>query len=157
MGIGQPKIQSSTNPTKRKPEKTQRITTYTYMKRRRPRTKKWGPKETKKFFRLLRIFGTNFDNMVMFLKGRTRRQIKNKFMQEDKKNKSKIDNILMQKKKPLQLIGFFNNSIEQETKSTSIESHETESIFTNPDFNNGLTNLKIPGLGLIQKKLKTEN
>ena len=64
-------------------------------------SKKWTKEETKKFYKLLEIFGPDFDMISndIFFKNRSRQQILNKFRREDQIHKDWVDNALNRKQK----------------------------------------------------------
>jgi len=57
------------------------------------KSRKWSKADTRKFYKLLAIFGANFDLISnnIFFPLRSRKEIKSKFRREDMKNKAKID------------------------------------------------------------------
>ena len=58
-------------------------------------SKKWTDKETKLFYRLLSIFGTDFSMISLLMsKNRTRSQIINKFHKEEKENSCRVEDAL---------------------------------------------------------------
>ncbi|KZV74887.1 hypothetical protein PENSPDRAFT_572482 [Peniophora sp. CONT] len=55
---------------------------------------RWSAEETEMFFDALRQFGENYELISYVLPGRDRKQCKNKFKSEDKKNSARIDECL---------------------------------------------------------------
>jgi len=70
-------------------------------------TDKWTEQETRKFYRALEIFGTDFSLIAQLFPHRNRIQIKNKFLKEEKVAGDKIDSIFSRKdnKASLKLFG----------------------------------------------------
>jgi len=62
-------------------------------------TDKWTEQETKKFYRALELFGTDFSLVAQLFPNRNRMQIKNKFLKEEKTSPKKIDEIFSTKDK----------------------------------------------------------
>lgn len=58
------------------------------------RTKDWTVAETKQFYRVLQMIGTDFSMMLAYFKNRTRRDLKLKFKKEEKINQTLIDKVL---------------------------------------------------------------
>jgi hypothetical protein len=56
-------------------------------------TEKWTEKETRKFYRALELFGTDFSMIANVFKNRNRNQIKNKFLREEKIAPEKVNSI----------------------------------------------------------------
>jgi len=56
-------------------------------------SEKWTEVETKKFYRAIELFGTDFSLITKLFPTRNRNQIKNKFLKEEKVSKKKIDQI----------------------------------------------------------------
>ncbi|XP_044737954.1 transcription factor TFIIIB component B'' homolog [Chrysoperla carnea] len=69
-------------------------TTYGIYKRAK-RTKDWSVHETKQFYRVLQMIGTDFSMMLSYFKNRTRRDLKLKFKKEEKINRHLIDKVLL--------------------------------------------------------------
>jgi hypothetical protein len=59
-------------------------------------SEKWTEEETKKFYRAIELFGTDFSLITKLFPNRNRNQIKNKFLKEEKVSKKKIDSIFKQ-------------------------------------------------------------
>jgi len=59
-------------------------------------SEKWTEEETKKFYRAIELFGTDFSLITKLFPNRNRNQIKNKFLKEEKVSKKKIDLIFQQ-------------------------------------------------------------
>lgn len=70
-------------------ETNKRVTSSTYLKRRRG--PKWSPEETEQFYDALRMFGTDFSTLCLLFPSRTRRQIKSKYSREDKIHPSRVE------------------------------------------------------------------
>lgn len=66
---------------------------------RKEYTKKWGKQENRKFFKALKIFGTDFSLIANFFETRSRVQIKNKFRKEEKSNKEEVEEALQKHKR----------------------------------------------------------
>ena len=66
---------------------------------RKEYTKKWGKQENRKFFKALKIFGTDFSLIANFFETRSRVQIKNKFRKEEKSNKEAVEEALQKHKR----------------------------------------------------------
>ena len=64
---------------------------------RRERTERWDDEETEKFFAALSMFGTDFELISKMFPGRSRRQMKNKFNNEERKNPLRINDALKNK------------------------------------------------------------
>ncbi|KAK7205532.1 hypothetical protein BZA70DRAFT_238003 [Myxozyma melibiosi] len=61
---------------------------------RRERVERWSAAETVKFYNSLSMWGTDFGLIVQMFPGRSRRQIKNKFNAEERKNPARIHTAL---------------------------------------------------------------
>ena len=61
-------------------------------------TNKWNENETKLFYKALEIFGLDFSFLEIVLKNRSRFEIKNKYLKEEKNNPEKISKIINSKK-----------------------------------------------------------
>jgi len=59
-------------------------------------SEKWTEEETRKFYRALEIFGTDFSLITKLFPNRNRNQIKNKFLKEEKVSRKKIDSVFQQ-------------------------------------------------------------
>lgn len=59
-------------------------------------SEKWTEEETRKFYRALEIFGTDFSLITKLFPNRNRNQIKNKFLKEEKVSRKKIDSVFKQ-------------------------------------------------------------
>jgi len=59
-------------------------------------SEKWTEEETKKFYRALELFGTDFSLITKLFPNRNRNQIKNKFLKEEKVSRKKIDSVFQQ-------------------------------------------------------------
>ena len=70
----------------------QRVTSASFAKK--CQTQRWSHEETRKFYKLLEIFGCDFSLIQTLFKGRTRQQIKNKFRKEERINKQWIEHAL---------------------------------------------------------------
>ncbi|KAK9387941.1 hypothetical protein V1515DRAFT_568461 [Lipomyces mesembrius] len=57
---------------------------------RRERVERWNVAETMKFYDALSMWGTDFGLITQMFRGRSRRQIKNKFNSEERKNPTRI-------------------------------------------------------------------
>ncbi len=66
-------------------EFTRRITSSTYLRRKR-KPQQWTDEETDEFYRLLRMFGTDFETISRMMPGKDRSNIIGKFRREDKMN-----------------------------------------------------------------------
>jgi len=62
-------------------------------------TDKWTEQETKKFYRALELFGTDFSMIAQLFPMRNRMQIKNKFLKEEKLYSDKVDAVFRKKDK----------------------------------------------------------
>jgi len=71
----------------------------TYSNRIKP--ERWSAEDTDKFFRYLTVYGSNFTLIANLFPSRNRRQIKNKFTAEDKRDPARITKCLEAKKIPL--------------------------------------------------------
>ena len=71
---------------------TRRINAATWGKREKP--ERWDPESTDKFYQGLAMFGTDFELVSGLFPDRSRRQIKNKFNAEERKNPAKVTNAL---------------------------------------------------------------
>jgi len=65
-------------------------------------SEKWTEKETRKFYRALELFGTDFSLITKLFPNRNRNQIKNKFLKEEKISRKKIDSVFQQQNSPKQ-------------------------------------------------------
>jgi len=61
-------------------------------KKRRPSP--WTDEQTEEFYQLLRKWGGNFEVISRALPGRTRKDIKSKFLKEDKRNPTRMTRVL---------------------------------------------------------------
>jgi len=59
-------------------------------------SEKWTEEETRKFYRALELFGTDFSLITKLFPNRNRNQIKNKFLKEEKVSRKKIDSVFQQ-------------------------------------------------------------
>ena len=66
-------------------EFTRRINSSTYLRRKR-KPQQWTDEETDEFYRLLRMFGTDFETISRMMPGKDRSNIIGKFRREDKMN-----------------------------------------------------------------------
>ena len=71
----------------------------TYSNRIKP--ERWSVEDTDKFFRCLTMFGSNFTLIANLFPTRNRRQIKNKFTAEDRRDPARITKCLEAKKHPI--------------------------------------------------------
>lgn len=86
-------------PTKPPNTEEDHITSYTYLnKKEKSMTLKWSKKDTKKFYKLLELCGTDFSMISEAFEFKTRKQIKNKLKKEEIKDKEFIKKILNSKK-----------------------------------------------------------
>ncbi|PSS22449.1 hypothetical protein M430DRAFT_84127, partial [Amorphotheca resinae ATCC 22711] len=79
-------------------------TSGSYMKRER--TQAWDDVDNATFYQGLAQFGTDFETIAKLFPSRSRRQIKLKFNNEERKNPLKINQILMGKPQSIDLVGF---------------------------------------------------
>jgi len=70
-------------------------------------TKKWTEKETKKFYRALELFGTDFSMIAQLFPTRNRNQMKHKFLREEKQNPEKV-NAIFKNIKTISFSGLMN-------------------------------------------------
>ncbi len=75
-------------------EFTRRITSSTYLRRKR-RPQQWTDEETAEFYRLLRMFGTDFETISRMMPGKDRSNVIGKFRREDKVNPKLITEALI--------------------------------------------------------------
>lgn len=66
---------------------------------KKERSERWNDDETKLFFNGLSIWGTDFELIARMIPGRSRRQVKNKFNREERRDPSKITEALKSRKK----------------------------------------------------------
>jgi len=74
---------------------TRRVNNATW--RNKERTERWDAEETNKFYGALSMFGTDFEMCSKMFPGRTRRQLKNKFTAEERRNPGRITQSLKRK------------------------------------------------------------
>lgn len=67
---------------------TRRVNSSTWSKRER--TERWDDAETDRFYNSLSMFGTDFEMCSRMFPGRSRRQLKNKFIVEERRNAGRI-------------------------------------------------------------------
>ncbi|CAG5129347.1 unnamed protein product, partial [Candidula unifasciata] len=79
------------------------------------RTKQWTERETEKFFMGLSMCGTDFSLLTNLLSNRTRRELKNKFYREERRNRELIDKALSNRQQ-YDLTPFQKMSVEDEKK-----------------------------------------
>merc|ERR1719174_2262447 len=73
-------------------ETQQRLNSATYSRRTNP--ERWSYADTELFYKALREFGTDFSLIERLFPGRNRRQIKRKWLKEEKKNPVRIEEAL---------------------------------------------------------------
>ncbi|BFZ04969.1 hypothetical protein BsWGS_08008 [Bradybaena similaris] len=83
--------------------------------RKYQRTKQWTEEETDKFFMGLSMCGTDFSLLTNLLPNRTRRELKNKFYREERRNRDLIDKALSNRQQ-YDLTPFENIAVEDEKK-----------------------------------------
>ena len=71
--------------------KPKKLTSMSYRTKDRTHTEKWTPEETRKFFKAIEIFGSDFSMIAKLFPTRTRNQVKNKFRKEEKESSEKIE------------------------------------------------------------------
>ncbi|KAH0609933.1 uncharacterized protein H6S33_012479 [Morchella sextelata] len=71
---------------------TRRITSQTFSKREK--VSKWDAEQTGRFYEALSMFGTDFEIISKMFPGRSRRQMRNKYLCEERKNPHRITNAL---------------------------------------------------------------
>jgi len=105
-------------------------------------TDKWTEQETRKFYRALEIFGTDFSLIAQLFPHRNRIQIKNKFLKEEKVAGDKIDLIFSRKdnKAVLKLFGKiqkFNTQVFKKCEmNQDVPLASTTEFFSTPANNN---------------------
>jgi len=62
--------------------------------RKRPKNEKWNKVDTSKFYKNLSIYGCNFALLAALFRGRSRKQLKNKYKKEERQNPNLIKNAL---------------------------------------------------------------
>ncbi|KAH8889349.1 hypothetical protein GQ53DRAFT_653043, partial [Thozetella sp. PMI_491] len=72
---------------------TRKVTSATYLRRKR-KPQQWTDEETEEFYRLLRIFGTDFETISRMIPGKDRSNVIGKFRREDKTNPKLITEAL---------------------------------------------------------------
>lgn len=70
-----------------------RLNYLSYINKKIPH-EKWTEEENCMFFRALEFFGTDFSMMALIFKGKSRKQLKSKFIKEEKSSSAKIKNCL---------------------------------------------------------------
>jgi len=68
----------------------------------RAKNEKWKKEETSKFYKNLSIYGSNFALLAALFKGRSRKQLKNKYKKEERENPKLIKDALTNRK-PMEL------------------------------------------------------
>jgi len=68
----------------------------------RAKNEKWNKEETSKFYKNLSIYGSNFALLAALFKGRSRKQLKNKYKKEERENPKLIKDALTNRK-PMEL------------------------------------------------------
>lgn len=71
---------------------TRRITSQSFSKREK--VPKWDAEQTARFYEALSMFGTDFEIISRMFTGRSRRQMRNKYLCEERKNPGRITNAL---------------------------------------------------------------
>jgi len=56
---------------------------------------KWTVRETRKFYKLLEIFGTDFQMIESAFSSRSREEIKKKFQKEEREQKLKMERLIL--------------------------------------------------------------
>lgn len=72
------------------------VTSITYSKR--TAISRWSDQETNLFYKALELCGTEFSLICSLFKNKNRKQIKKKYLNEIKKNKEKVENVLKESK-----------------------------------------------------------
>ena len=83
---------------------TRRVNSHTWSKK--DHTERWNEQSTERLYEGLRMFGTDFGMISKLFPGRTRGQIKRKFVKEEKLDKEKIKQTLLGKRVPVDMEEF---------------------------------------------------
>jgi len=94
----------------------------TYCKKKTNKNEKWKRDDTEKFYKNLSIYGSNFALLAALFKGRSRKQLKNKFKKEYRENPKLIKEALT-KRRPMELdVEEFEKIVTENMKAKQMES-----------------------------------
>lgn len=94
----------------------------TYCKKKTNKNEKWKRDDTEKFYKNLSIYGSNFALLAALFKGRSRKQLKNKFKKEYRENPKLIKEALT-KRRPMELdVEEFEKVVTENMKAKQMES-----------------------------------
>jgi len=94
----------------------------TYCKKKTNKNEKWKREDTEKFYKNLSIYGSNFALLAALFKGRSRKQLKNKFKKEYRENPKLIKEALT-KRRPMELdVEEFEKVVTENMKAKQMES-----------------------------------
>ena len=105
---------------------TRRINSASWMKREKPES--WGEELTDRLYNGLRMFGTDFQMISQMFPGRNRRQIKLKFVREERTNSDRIREALLGERIPVSMEEFskMTNTTYRDPKDLAREIEEDE-------------------------------
>jgi len=112
-------------------------------------TEKWSEYDTKKFYRALEFFGTDFSTIGKLFKNRSHNQIKNKFLKEEKIAPQKIDAVFCKGK-----TANFGTLMEKYKKLSNRNHKDTENCLS-------VSNARVPenllqGISIKREKSETD-
>jgi len=94
--------------------------------RKRTKNEKWKSDDTEKFYKNLSIYGCNFALLAALFRGRSRKQLKNKFKKEERENPKLIKEALT-KRRPMELdINEFEKVVTENMKAKQTETNNNE-------------------------------
>jgi len=98
--------------------------------RKRTKNEKWKRNDTEKFYKNLSIYGCNFALLAALFKGRSRKQLKNKFKKEERENPKLIKEALT-KRQPMELdFDEFEKLVTENMKAKQNETNKAEDACT---------------------------
>lgn len=88
---------------------------------------RWSAEQTEKFYLALSKCGTDFEMMsiVLWELGKTRAQIKNKFVKEDKENPEKVERALVNRL-PLDVNEFGKQAMEEAHPEPAVQADDSD-------------------------------
>jgi len=92
-----------------------------YCKKKTNKNEKWKKADTEKFYKNLSIYGSNFALLAALFKGRSRKQLKNKFKKEYRENPKLIKEALT-RRRPMELdVEEFEKVVTENMKAKQME------------------------------------
>eukprot|EP01017_Pseudomicrothorax_dubius_P022259 TRINITY_DN2401_c0_g1_i2.p1 TRINITY_DN2401_c0_g1~~TRINITY_DN2401_c0_g1_i2.p1 ORF type:complete len:283 (+),score=64.75 TRINITY_DN2401_c0_g1_i2:173-1021(+) len=98
----------------------------------RTHTEKWSGEETKKFYKGLEIFGSDFSMIANLFPSRTRAQIKNKFNKEERTNAKGVEEALVKHRcrrhVPIRVLQSVNEGETPQNRSSNVRKDSVDSL-----------------------------